>query len=727
MIGSDSTPSKSMMFMRSSALSVRRIVWAISAIVAISSSSARAGGGPENLFLVVNARSWSSLTVANHYVRLRKIPASNVYYLDWPYDNERVDAETLRSKLLKPILEEIGRRGVADHIDYVVYSTDFPWAVDCSAETKGTQLSQYLSPIASLNGVTFLYQDFLNKRYELLLLDANRYYRPVPRVGPPASQGFHGWYGWAKDGQLLEAGGEHYLLSMMLGVTTGRGMAVADVVRNLQRSVGADFTRPAGTVYYARNSDVRSTTRDGQYQTAVDALKTLGVEGEIVDAVLPQGKADVMGAMIGAEQFSWRNAHSTVRPGAICEHLTSSGGIMSVGAGQTPLTENLLAGAAGASGAVTEPFAIPQKFPNPFVHVHYARGCSLAEAFYQAVNGPYQLLIVGDPLCRPWADPPRVSVAGVEPGATVQGELTLKPSAQLPFRSYVARYELYVDGMQSDSCDSGATLAVDTRKLVDGYHELRVMAVCSEPIETRGGLLIPVTVSNYGRSLLLERVDAGPVRWGGPLRLRVKADDAVGIIVAQGSRTLARIRGNQAEFSLDPRALGLGPVTLQAGSVGSAGPPTNLMSALLEIEVAANEPTSFDVPVGAQFKPGMKLTQDEGDPQVVLSIAADAWLSEFGVAPGEGFSLSGFFSVDRDGEFQFQLRHAMQATLLVDDVVVYGANNKEYVVDYVPVSLKHGLHKVELRGKPGEDRRFDIRFGYAGVQKLAPAAMTHIP
>lgn len=697
------------------------------AVMSFAPAVLRAGGGPENLFLVVNARSWSSLTVANHYQRLRKIPVSNVFYLDWPYDNERIDAETMRTKLLKPILDEISRRDVADHIDYVVYSTDFPWAVDCSAETKGAALSQYLSPVASLNGLTFLYQDFLAGRYELLLLDANKYYRPVPRVGPPASQGFHGWYGWGKDGRLLEAGGGHYLLSMMLGVTTGRGMATGDVVRNLQRSVGADFTKPVGTIYYARNNDVRSKTRDGLFSAAADALKPLGVQAEIIDGILPPGRPDVMGAMIGAEQFSWRSSQSTVRPGAVCEHLTSAGGIMSVGAGQTPLTENLSAGAAGSSGAVTEPYAIPQKFPNPFIHVHYARGCSLAEAFYQSVNGPYQLLIVGDPLCRPWADPPRVSVAGIEPGAVVQGELTLKPSAQTPFRTYVARYELYVDGVFSDACDGGSTLHLDTRTLIDGYHELRVMAVCTEPIETRGGLLLPVTVSNHGRSLVLERVDAEPVRWGGPLRLRVKTDAAVGIVVAQGSRTLARIRGNQAEFSLDPRTFGLGPVTLQAGSVGAQGPASNLMSAPLEIDVQPNEPTSFDVPVGAQFKPGMKLTQDEGEPQVVLAVAADTWLGEFGVAPGEAFSLTGYFSVDRDGEFQFQLRHAMQATLLVDDVAAYETNNRRYVVDYVPVSLKHGLHKFELRGKPGDDRRCDVRFGYAGVQKIAPAAMTHIP
>jgi len=689
--------------------------------------AACAGGGPENLFLVVNARSWSSLTVANHYMRLRKVPLSNVFYLDWPYDNERVDAETMRTKLLAPILEEIGRRGLADHIDYVAYSTDFPWSVDCTSETAGANLSQYLAPIASINGATFLYQDFLAKRYELLLLDANKYFRPVPRGGVPSSQGFRGWYGWGKDGKLLEAGGQRYLLSAMLGVTSGRGMSTDDVVRNLTRSVGADYTRPAGTIYFARNDDVRSKTRQDLFPAAVNALAALRVGGQEVEGILPQGRGDVMGAMIGAEQFSWKASRSTVRPGAICEHLTSTGGVMFFGAAQTPLTESLAAGAAASSGAVTEPYAIPQKFPTAFMHVHYARGCSLAESFYQAVNGPYQLLIVGDPLCRPWADPPRVSVVGAAADETVRGELTLTPSAKMPAGIETARYELYVDGLFNQSCRDGESMRFDTRTLADGYHELRVMAVSAGPIETRGGLLVPVTTANFHRTVSLERLDAGPVRWDAPLRLRVQADAAVGIVVAQGSRTLARVRGTAGEVSLNPRLLGLGPVVLQAAAVGTAGPTSNSLSAPLEFEVTANEPTSFTIPGGANFKPGMRLTQDDGPPQTLMQMTPDRWLGDVGIVPGESFSLVGFFSADRDGTYQFQLRHKMKASLLVDDVVVYDGENAETALDYVPVALKAGLHKMELRGRAGEDRGCEIRFGYSGFARLQPAALTYIP
>ena len=110
--------------------------------------------------------------------------------------------------------------------------------------------------------------------------------------------------------------------------------------------------------------------------------------------------------MLGVADFDWKASQSTILPGAICEHFTSFGGDMHAAAGQTPLSEWLRYGAAAASGTVTEPYAIANKFPAPMMQVHYARGCTVAESFYQSVLCPYQLLIVGDPLCRPWANIP---------------------------------------------------------------------------------------------------------------------------------------------------------------------------------------------------------------------------------------------------------------------------------------------------------------------------------
>ena len=215
-----------------------------------------------------------------------------------------------------------------------------------------------------------------------------------------------------------------------------------------------------------------------------------------MEGILPPKKKDVAGAVIGTASFDWKKSESVMLPGAICEHLTSFGGVMSAKAGQTPLSEFLRHGAAGSSGTVTEPYAIPMKFPSPKMHVHYARGCTLAEAFYQSVPGPFHLLIVGDPLCRPWARIPEVTVGGIPADKKVQGTITLTATASLPEEGRVKQWELFVDGKRKLVSPPGEPLQLDTSTLRNGPHELRVIAEAEGPAGTRGRQLLRVVVQN---------------------------------------------------------------------------------------------------------------------------------------------------------------------------------------------------------------------------------------
>jgi len=70
-------------------------------------AGARAGGGPENLFLVVNASSPDSVAVANAYAALRGIPPINVLMLPWQESTEGISIATFRSDLLDPVLQAI--------------------------------------------------------------------------------------------------------------------------------------------------------------------------------------------------------------------------------------------------------------------------------------------------------------------------------------------------------------------------------------------------------------------------------------------------------------------------------------------------------------------------------------------------------------------------------------------------------------------------------------------
>jgi hypothetical protein len=300
----------------------------------------------------------------------------------------------------------------------------------------------------------------------------------------------------------------------------------------------------------------------------------------VLQGAIPRGAKDVMGLMAGVAGFDWSATGSVILPGAICEHLTSTGGVLTKEAAQTPLTEFLRHGAAGASGTVKEPRAIQAKFPLPSLHLHYVRGCSLAEAFYQSVSGPYQLLIVGDPLCQPWAAFPNISVEGVKPEQEVRGSLSITASGTAASGKAIFAYDLFIDGRLVARAPPGKPLTLDTTKLADGYHELRMVGLSAGPIETQGRRIVPITIRN--REAKLEwNVSPLKVPPAGKVLVRVRQAGATAVVIRQNSREVARVQGEAGEVEISAATLGRGPTTLQAFSEGDA----SVASAPLRIQV----------------------------------------------------------------------------------------------------------------------------------------------
>ncbi len=304
---------------------------------------------------------------------------------------------------------------------------------------------------------------------------------------------FNSQSAWNSAG-AMDASGHHYMLSTVLGVTTGRGNSVDEVLTYLRRSQMADFTSPKGTIYFERNGDVRSKTREWGFQPAADELKKLGVNAVVEDGILPQGRSDVAGATIGTAGFDWPASHSVILPGAILEHLTSFGGVLSKGADQTPCTEFMKNGASGSSGTVTEPYALQEKFPTPFIHVQYAKGFTLAESFYLSLTGPYQLLILGDPLCRPWAKALSVHVAGLPANLLLKSPVKLKPT--LSSNALVTRYQLFSDGKWLKDSKPGEPLILDPQILGLGCHQVTVVAELGDAPKSKYSFRSPIWVSS---------------------------------------------------------------------------------------------------------------------------------------------------------------------------------------------------------------------------------------
>jgi uncharacterized protein (TIGR03790 family) len=657
-----------------------------------------AGLAPESVLLVVNGDSPASLAVANEYVHLRNIPDSNVVTLTGVTNVEQLSVDEFRKQILVPVLTAIDQRGLKSQIRCVAYSADLPTAIHVNGDVGDRKLPQVLTPVASINGLTFLHQLTLAKDIRYLDLNVNSYARRVgvqskdtpwqpdeikqyagavqqlelesrargTRRGPrdeqpadalrpvnspallaameslaklreshPQSPGLlynlacalatrdrndealatlkaavaAGWFDHqhaARDPdwkplqdhadfkallnemksvklEVLPARGfrsdaawqpngepnpnveqPRFLLSTVLGITAGRGLTVAEVIDGLRRSAAADGTRPKGTVYFVRNGDVRSTTREWGFASAVDKLKLLGVDAAIEEGVLPQKKQQVAGAMIGIADFDWPKSDSTILPGAIVEHLTSFGGVMSKGAGQTPLTEFLRHGAAGASGTVTEPYAIQAKFPNPFIHVHYASGCSLAEAFYLSVTGPYQLLIVGDPLCNPWRRELNVTAEIPATDKPWRGIVTLAAKVESPDGIAPVEFSLYVDGRHLKSARPNEPIEWDTTKLPDGAHHLTVLASGNDAIESIGRWTTHCTVLNgdTDRQPKLTARSGPDHPIDKPLEIESTCPGAKEITIHHLGRVVIRITGDKGTALLDPKALGMGKVTL---------------------------------------------------------------------------------------------------------------------------------------------------------------------
>jgi tetratricopeptide (TPR) repeat protein len=664
-----------------------------------------AGGGPENLVLVVNSDSPTSKLIANLYVEGRQIPARNVIYLDNVPASETTDLAGFRDSIIRPIFQQMEERKLAN-IDYIVYSADFPTSISVAEhlgklredlgepDQSSVFQSQFYSPNGSINSLTFFAGAVLADYPGYMLLDANTYYRQPaqaslrrPFIGESQqkfeaaiktfdqesgeeydqaiktleklagqnphqvavlywlarfygqqgdatnatgwlkravragwkfrtqtksdlafaavqedpgfqalvaripdlpfdfipTQGFKHVYAWGLNGYLNSdrTQGNRYFLSTVLAATRRYGNTEREAVRQLSLSMKADETYPTGTFYFSDTDDIRNQTRKPNYRYAIDALERLGHNVEVIDTPLPVGRRDVLGLTTGAATFSWIASGSKFVPGAIGDNLTSFGGRLS-DPGQTKLSEFLRNNAAGASGTVVEPYALQAKFPHPLIHVHYARGCTLAESFYQSLQSPFQQLIVGDALCQPFATRPTIEVAGVTPGEKVAGqiELTIDATASpVP----IGRLELYVDGVMVLQSQMRQQIKFDTTGVPDGYHELRFVVVANDPVQTTGRAIIPIQVDNEGRFIQL-KAEKSKYLVTDEVNLVAKSNYGDSIELVHNMRSIAKKTGREVEFKIPGQLLGRGPVKLEAVAMSKTGKGVASMPIRLNIE-----------------------------------------------------------------------------------------------------------------------------------------------
>ena len=383
--------------------------------------------------------------------------------------------------------------------------------------------------------------------------------------GSSPSRSFSAGKFWAKNGWANGDAqqGERYILSSVLAIVEKNASTLEESLATLRSSAAVDGTNPNGDVYFADHKDVRSRVRKRQFESTKKELESLDRTAIIGSSITPLGNSNIVGATLDSSKIDWQKSGSRLVPGAICDNLTSYGGLWGKSF-QTQLSEYLDAGAAGASGTICEPYAVAAKFPSARWHAHYARGCTLAESFFQSVAGPSQLLLGGDPLCCPFGKFPDFKITGIQDGGTVTRDFILKFPQQTKSPA-IKHFEIFYDGVFLTTVVNTNKIKIATDATSDGFHEIRIVGVADSPIANRRSKKIGFVLQRNGHSISLN-IGNPKGRLGTSLQAKVVSSVGNKIKIQQNSRTITTITnvasGNV--FSIPTSSLGLGKTTLQA-------------------------------------------------------------------------------------------------------------------------------------------------------------------
>lgn len=177
--------------------------------------------------------------------------------------------------------------------------------------------------------------------------------------------------------------------------------SLEDAKQLIDRGVQSDYSLPLhGTAYLVETPDSHRNVRKAYYSQAKQVIGTMIPVKEIKAKAIYQ-QEDVMFYFTGDVFVDGINSNHYL-PGAIADHLTSTGGQLT-DSQQMSALKWLQAGATGSYGTVVEPCNILEKFPHPIVAIaSYIRGDTLIEAYWRSVLMPGQGVFIGEPLARPY-------------------------------------------------------------------------------------------------------------------------------------------------------------------------------------------------------------------------------------------------------------------------------------------------------------------------------------
>ena len=166
------------------------------------------------------------------------------------------------------------------------------------------------------------------------------------------------------------------------------------------RAIAADAGVKGGTLYLMHTPDAARNVRAATYGDTQIVLANRVKISELT-APAPREIPDAIGYFTGAAHVE-ELPRIHFLPGALADHLTSTGGILQ-GGDQMSALSWIKQGATATYGSVSEPCSFLEKFPSIRVlYEHYTRGETALESYWKSVAMPGQGLFIGDPLSRPF-------------------------------------------------------------------------------------------------------------------------------------------------------------------------------------------------------------------------------------------------------------------------------------------------------------------------------------
>ncbi len=557
-------------------------IWAVLSLAASVSAQM-----PNEILLLVNKQSQASLKVANVYAQTRKIPLRNMVWLDVPksvYEGTAtITPEQFTQLIWEPANTAAKERGIDKQILAWVYSVDFPIRVKTTTNDRQQM---------SVGGLTFL----RNKVPDLKTVEEGTYLsnlfggpnQEFQKELPSFSLGARR-YGVDEKVKFPEGleylheglGEEMPLPSMMLGYVGEKGTDVDTVLKTIQLGAASDFRGLHSGIYFVKTDDVRSTCRDWQFEPIQQLLKGQGISPVITNAI-PSGARNVMGVMMGAETVDPSQIGSFA-PGAMAEHLTSWSAEFQKP--QTKLTDWLKAGATGTAGSVVEPYSNFNKFPSARFFFYYGSGCTMLESFYQSLASPLQILLLGDPMAKPYGLRIDAGLIGV---SELTGAFTYVAKVDEALSNVNLLYAFYIDGKEVQPFSDKGSYYLRADTLSDGYHRLQV-AVCST------GMIrvycLPekeITVNRKNRSVSFQQSieKLGEQKHG--LKVDIKGEEKPKTIrLMQGERILdEKPYAEDVVLALDERVVGEGPLQIQAAAIFEDGMDVRSVPAIMSVKFA---------------------------------------------------------------------------------------------------------------------------------------------